>query len=354
MTITTRSVSTRDAAGLLSRRHFMGSVSALGAALLVPACATGPSAADPRERNKAAVLRWKKAQGTPDYDAVAREVLSPDYRRTRAGLLNLGANAEGQGFASAGPFLRAAIPDRVDVMEEVIAEGDTVGLLWRLTGTHKGNLYGIAPTGRRIDVYEAGIFKLRDGRITEGWFMVDELGLLKQLGATLPARKDGRRIAPPITHAGEEGEVWYQRLAARPQTSPEDRHKLIVARSKSAKPDNVADRGEGYRQRRQGLQHLRDYGIAKGTQKFTPTFAIPDRKDHVLGFIAEGEKVWMHFNLRGTQTRSFYGLEPTGRRVEMPEIGIMRFSGGKWVEGWYFGDELGILLQLDAPHMIRG
>ena len=74
----------------------------------------------------------------------------------------------------------------------------------------------------------------------------------------------------------------------------------------------------------------------------------------MLGFIAEGEKVWMHFNLRGTQTRSFYGLGPTGRRVEMPEIGIMRFSGGKWVEGWYFGDELGILLQLDAPHMIRG
>lgn len=340
-----------DQGAVWPRRRFIAGVSALGAGAWLSGCATGAPAADPRERNKAAVLRWKKAQGMPDYAAVAREVLSPNYRRTRAGLVNLGANAEGQGFPSAGEFLRTAIPDRVDVIEEVIAEDDTVGLLWRLTGTHKGNLYGIPATGRSIDVYEAGIFRLTDGRITEGWFMVDELGLLKQLGATLPKRKDGRRIAPPITDAGEDGETVYQRLAARPLLSAEDRNKLAVARSKSANPSNE-ERQAGYRQRRQGLQHLRDYGVARGTAKFTPTSAIPDRRDHVLGFIAEGDKVWMHFTLRGTQTRNFYGLEPTGRRVEMPEIGVMRFEAGKWVEGWYFGDELGILLQLDALHMI--
>jgi len=32
---------------------------------------------------------------------------------------------------------------------------------------------------------------------------------------------------------------------------------------------------------------------------------------------------------------------------------IMRIVDGKWVDGWYFGDELGILLQLGALDMIR-
>jgi hypothetical protein len=46
-------------------------------------------------------------------------------------------------------------------------------------------------------------------------------------------------------------------------------------------------------------------------------------------------------------------LPPTGRRVEMPEIGIMRVVDGKWVESCYFDDELGMLLQLGAVNMLR-
>ena len=38
----------------------------------------------------------------------------------------------------------------------------------------------------------------------------------------------------------------------------------------------------------------------------------------------------------------------------MPEIGIMRVADGKWVESWYFGDELGMLLQLGAVNMLQG
>jgi predicted ester cyclase len=88
--------------------------------------------------------------------------------------------------------------------------------------------------------------------------------------------------------------------------------------------------------------------------QFTPTTAFPGRNDRITGLIAEGEKVWMGFNLRGTHAASFYGFAPTGRRVEMPEVGIMRVVDGKWVESWYFGDELGMLLQLGAVHMLEG
>ena len=304
------------------------------------------------ERNKAIVLRLKKSQGTPQQKAVEAELLAPNFKRLRGGMLNLAANAEGQGFPSSGVNLRGAFPDRVDVIEEVIAEDDRVGLLFRLQGTHQGNFFGIPATGKKIDVHEVGIYRLTDGKVSEAWFMADELGALLQLGATLPERNDGKRIAPPITDAGEDGDVVLQRLLAKPPSTQEDRNKVMVARSKSSSPPKE-DRAADYKQRRLGLQHLRDYGQTHGTAEFTPTRAFPGRNDRITAMMAEGEKVWMQFNLRGTHQASFYGFPATGRRVEMPEVGIMRIVDGKWVDGWYFGDELGILLQLGALHMIK-
>ena len=192
-----------------SRRIFLAGISALGAGALMPGCASGPQAgASDIERNKAVALRFKKLQGTKDEPLIAKEVLAPDYKRLRGGMLNLANNARDQGFPSAGSYLRAAFPDRVDVIEQVVAEGDQVGLLFRLTGTHTGNLYGIPPTGRKVNVWEAAILRIAGGRVTEGWFLADEAGLLKQLGAGLPRRKDGKLIAPPIIGTGENGDDY--------------------------------------------------------------------------------------------------------------------------------------------------
>jgi predicted ester cyclase len=304
------------------------------------------------ERDKAVVRRFKESQGTNDEAAAMREILAPGYKRSRAGMENLANNARDQGFPAPGPFLRGAFPNRADIIEDIIAEDDRVGMLWRLTGTHKGNLFGIPPTGRKIDIHEIGFFRLADGKITEGWFMADEMGLLKQLGVQMPVRKDGRLIAPPVTDAGEDGDVVVQGLTAKPPVSQQDRNKLIVARSKSsfARKEDRAN----YVQRRWGLQHMRDYGLDNGLAQFDPNHAFPGRNDRITGLLAEGDKVWMQFNLRGANTQSFYGLPPTGRRCEMLEVGISRFVDGTWVEGWYLADGVGILLQLGALHLLAG
>jgi predicted ester cyclase len=206
----------------LKRREFLAGAAALGAGAVMPGCASSTPASQ-LERNKAAALRFKKAQGEEDGEAAMRDLVAPGYQRTRAGMMNLANNALDQGYPAPGAQLRDAIADRDDVMEDVIAEGDTVGLLYRLTGTHRGNLYGIAPTGRKIDVHEVAILRFVDGRIAEGWFMADEAGLLKQLGAQLPPRKDGRRIVPPITNEGEYGDDLLQLLMSVAPTSPECR-----------------------------------------------------------------------------------------------------------------------------------
>jgi predicted ester cyclase len=340
---------------MLTRRSLLNTTLAAGAGLMLPMPARRAAAQQPSasqiERNKSLVRRFKESQGTKDEAAVMREVLAPDAKRLRAGFEHLAINAKDQGFPNPGPNLRDAIPDRADVIEDMIAEGDQVGMLFRVTGTHRGDFYGIAPTGKTVNVYEAGIFRVADGKIVESWFMADEAGLLKQLGAPLPPRKDGKRMAPPVTGLGEDPDAVVRRLEASSLSTPEDRNRLMVARSKGSAPA-AGDRTADFRGTRAGFQHLRDYGVAKGVGDQTITVALPDRRDRIDGFIAEGEKVWMRFKVAGTHGGNLYGMAPTGIRVEAPEIGVMRFAGGKWKETWYFGDELGLMLQLGALHML--
>ena len=126
----------------ITRRGFLQGALGAGAGLAMTGADPRPAAAQANaaqlERNKQVALRFKKAQGTKEEPEVMREVLSPGYKRLRGGMHHLAANADGQGFPGTGSFLRGAIPDRVDVIEEVIAEGDQVGLLFRMTGTHQG------------------------------------------------------------------------------------------------------------------------------------------------------------------------------------------------------------------------
>jgi predicted ester cyclase len=60
-----------------------------------------------------------------------------------------------------------------------------------LRGTHKGELMGIPPTGKTVDIEVIDILAVKDGKITDHWNLVDQLGLLKQLG-TLPGEEAAR------------------------------------------------------------------------------------------------------------------------------------------------------------------
>ncbi len=317
-----------------TRREFLNSTLAAGAglALTMPGaqCVRAQTSVSQLERNKSVVRRFKETQGTKDEAAAIKEVLAPNYKRRRAGFEHIGNNARDQGFPSPGSYLRGAFPDRTDTIEQMIAEGDMVGMLFKVRGTQKGNFNGIAPTGKTID---------------------DDAGLLMQLGAKLPPRKDGQSIVPPVTGEGEDPDAVLRRLQAGPLSSPEDRNRLLVARSKGSTP-SPGDRAPDFRQTRVGFQHLREYGDAKGVGKETITTALPGRRDRIDGFMAEGDSVWMQFKVAGTHGANLYGLPPTGRRIEVPEVAIVRIADGKLKEAWYFADELGLLLQLGTPNVL--
>jgi predicted ester cyclase len=77
---------------------------------------------------------------------------------------------------------RTAFPDMRLTIEDIVAEGETVMARWSCRGTHKGDLSGIAPTGKPFTISGVTIVRLANGKMVEGWVNWDALGLMQQLG----------------------------------------------------------------------------------------------------------------------------------------------------------------------------
>jgi steroid delta-isomerase-like uncharacterized protein len=93
-----------------------------------------------------------------------------------------GSSPDREGMRSTAADVRAAFPDWCSQLHLLIAEGDLVAEVFTASGTHRGEIMGVAPTGRRMSLRGINVFRLRNGRITEWWSRLDELGFLQQLG----------------------------------------------------------------------------------------------------------------------------------------------------------------------------
>jgi predicted ester cyclase len=80
-------------------------------------------------------------------------------------------------------MLLHAFPDIHVAVEDTITEGDKVVFRTRVTGTHQGEFRGLPPTGHKINYSEVFILRFSDGKVAEGWGIVDTFSQLRQLGA---------------------------------------------------------------------------------------------------------------------------------------------------------------------------
>ncbi len=78
---------------------------------------------------------------------------------------------------------RSAFPDAQVTIDDIIAEGDRVVTRWTIRATHKGELMGIAATGKQVAFTGMAISRIEGRRIAEDWVISDALGLMQQLGA---------------------------------------------------------------------------------------------------------------------------------------------------------------------------
>lgn len=77
---------------------------------------------------------------------------------------------------------RRAFPDFRFTIEDQVAEGDQVSTRWSWRGTNTGEMRGMPPTGRTVEMTGTTTFRFEDGRIMEGWWHWDFLGMLRRLG----------------------------------------------------------------------------------------------------------------------------------------------------------------------------
>jgi steroid delta-isomerase-like uncharacterized protein len=72
----------------------------------------------------------------------------------------------------------AALPDLQAIIHDQVADDDKVVTRKTLRGTHLGPWMGIPPTGKVLDIEVIDVLRLRDGKITDHWNLVDRLGLM--------------------------------------------------------------------------------------------------------------------------------------------------------------------------------
>lgn len=113
-------------------------------------------------------------------DAILGELLAPNFvahAPEAPGPMGLQdwRQFEAQGYT--------AFPDLRPTIEDQIAEGDKVAVRTTSRGTHRGELQGMRPTGKKIEATAITILRIADGKIAEMWAEYDLMGLMQQFGA---------------------------------------------------------------------------------------------------------------------------------------------------------------------------
>jgi steroid delta-isomerase-like uncharacterized protein len=133
------------------------------------------------EANKAVVRRFiDEIFLKGDFSAVD-ELLTEDFAAHTWGPMPPGRD----GLKQAIERVSKGISDPSMTIDDVVAEGDRVAVRLTSSATHTGEFRGMPASGRRYEIGEIHIFRLRDGRVSEHWHQADFLGMMKQLGASL-------------------------------------------------------------------------------------------------------------------------------------------------------------------------
>lgn len=126
------------------------------------------------EENKALVQHVVELWNQRELDAFFN-ILDPEYVEH----LPTGDISKEQLRQYANRFF-TAFPDIHFTINDMIAEGDKVAMMINWKATHRGEYMGIAPTGRKIDVFVANLVRIKDGRWVEFWNVTD-VSLMEQL-----------------------------------------------------------------------------------------------------------------------------------------------------------------------------
>jgi steroid delta-isomerase-like uncharacterized protein len=87
-----------------------------------------------------------------------------------------------EGYKKFFKLYTGAFPDAHLETHDLIEAGEKVIHRWTATGTHKGELSGIAPTNKKFEITGITIYRFAGGKIAEQWINWNALGLMQQIG----------------------------------------------------------------------------------------------------------------------------------------------------------------------------
>ncbi len=270
--------------------------------------------------------------------AVFDEMFAPDFvSYGGAGFQDLvGAEAFRQLYTQ---FL-ASLPDLNFRVDQVVAEGNLVGVRGRLSGTHKGNFMGFAPpTGRFISWTGTAIFSFdHNGLMDARWQEWDGLSVMQQMGVIPMPPSTGvmpQPVEAPYVASGFSSpiqnkasfqrlidEVWNKGNLA---VADEIYHPAAVYPSNPALPIG----SQGVKSVVSMMHH-----------------AMPDFHVEFKQLLADGDMVLGWISQSGTQTGDLMGLPASGKKASWGQMIIARFEAGLIVESWSNEDLLGLMQQL--------
>ena len=137
------------------------------------------------EENKARQRRvWEEVFNKGNLDIIP-EFFAPDYSFRSP----LGIEAKGpDGFKQMVAMMRTALPDFHCTVEDMFGEGDKVACRVTVTGTFKGEMMGILPTGKKATIQAILITRWADGKEIEAWESLDTVAFYQQLGIPIPGQ----------------------------------------------------------------------------------------------------------------------------------------------------------------------
>jgi predicted ester cyclase len=114
---------------------------------------------------------------------IADRLLSPKWRfhpSAQPNIISLYGRDEFKAWAA---DLVNALPDFRATIHDTVAEGDLVAIRWTVSGTHRGEYMGAAPTGNHVEVTGSSLWRVNDGQNVAIWFVMDTFNFMRQIGA---------------------------------------------------------------------------------------------------------------------------------------------------------------------------
>src|SRR4051812_44185551 len=135
-----------------------------------------------QERNKALTLQmveevWNK--GNLDF---ADSIIAPSFQEHPPRRFYEVPSRGKESLIMAASAFRNGFSDYHDEKINIVAEGDRVAYLARVSGTHDGKFFDFEPTGKKISVLAINFYRFEDGKIAEYWGLFDTMGMMMQMG----------------------------------------------------------------------------------------------------------------------------------------------------------------------------